>query len=1432
MALALSVLFPVMVAAQVTITTTALPVGNTSNTYYAKLAATGGSGTYMWQLANGTTLPAGLSLNSSTGVINGVLSTATGGAPPLPTPFQIEVIDTTTPVPYSATETFYITALPPGSHSLVINQLFTGGNSSTSSPYANNWVEIFNAAPVAIDLQNWTVQIAGATSAFSSSGIYPLGSLDPYKIGTTGGTDGAGDYPAYQISYSAAFAASNCNPAAGNSQLNTNFPASHCWLNGGQFMLVLLGTTATTGALKTLPQITPDLDLTDGYVDGTLNSSDTGAGVVIGNVGAVAGSTIWVGHGVTTSNENSYIAKPNPSDGMLALVNGVGVGPVCPTITDSQVTAGAIANPEPAAAFSPSTADFIGYLAQLSAGGEAQPICWEGANANGFATHVSSSGKNTETLIRSAGNGKINASVTGPAAPAGTLLPSSGVTLTPCGDTDNNLSDFAPISAGLNGQINWVLHNSQQVLTKATTTTLNAPAAYTPTPCTGLVTSGPTVAATFSSPIVPQNASNGTFTETLTVTVTPSSYPSAELFNVSAPIASIAGAALVGNPISNTSIGVPDGNGNLQYTEQFTIPTSAETTFTVPITVIDDAGRSAVNANVSAPYEAQITIGNPCGAPTASNQTVPLYWNTPQPITLGGALGSNCNAGDTLVYALQSGPKNGALGTLTGNGITYTPNAGFAGTDSFTFNVTDTTNTAGALTSTTATVNLVVSATGVPTLSLNCPNNPTYNGFPELCTTSLSPFVAGTTTVIYNGSQIAPTSVGNYSVVASFTANSGASQNASANSTLLIGPATPAITVNCPNVAYDGSPQGCTDSVTGIGGVTPSGSLSTTYNGSTIVPTNAGTYTVVAAFTSSDPNYATSSARSSFTIYEPVVTITVNNQTMNFGGMLPALTYTVTPSVPLDTLPICASTANGSSSAGAYTGAITCSGAAKTGCTIVYVAGNMTVQTAPATVAANNQTMNFSAAVPALTYSVSPSSLAFSTAPTCSTTATSASLVGSYPITCNGAANANYTFTYVAGNLTVQAAPATVAANNQSMAYGGTLPALTYTTTPSGMAFSNPPVCSTTATSASAVGNYPIICSGAIDAGYAFTYVAGNIAVQAAPAIVTANNQSMAAGTTVPALTYTTTPSGLTFSTAPTCSTTATSSSPYGTYSITCSGGVVPNYSLSYVNGTMSIPFAPIVPNGTPVIAGISPLKTTAGSAGLTLTVTGSGFINGASVLWNGTALTTTFVGATQLTATVPAAALTTVGSADVTVSNPAPGGGSTAGVQTFSIDSSTQASGAFTVAPTITTLAIPRGQYVSTLLTFTSLPTSALVSAVCYDLPALASCNYNAATGLLVITTSPNTPPGTYQILVVCTTSNQQSALNRHADMTALCGLLGFPIGLLILRRGRRFRLYGLSVFCALLLAGMIGCSGTGVGTQPPVPTAQVSTVLTLTVQ
>jgi len=89
--------------------------------------------------------------------------------------------------------------------------------------------------------------------------------------------------------------------------------------------------------------------------------------------------------------------------------------------------------------------------------------------------------------------------------------------------------------------------------------------------------------------------------------------------------------------------------------------------------------------------------------------------------------------------------------------------------------------------------------------------------------------------------------------------------------------------------------------------------------------------------------------------------------------------------------------------------------------------------------------------------------------------------------------------------------------------------------------------------------------------------------------------------------------------------------------------------------------------NPTPTLNSIGPNSASAGSATLTLTATGSGFISSSVVQWNGSPLATTYSSSTSLTAQVPASDLTTPGTASVTVVNPTPGGG-TSNSLTFNI--------------------------------------------------------------------------------------------------------------------------------------------------------------------
>ena len=101
--------------------------------------------------------------------------------------------------------------------------------------------------------------------------------------------------------------------------------------------------------------------------------------------------------------------------------------------------------------------------------------------------------------------------------------------------------------------------------------------------------------------------------------------------------------------------------------------------------------------------------------------------------------------------------------------------------------------------------------------------------------------------------------------------------------------------------------------------------------------------------------------------------------------------------------------------------------------------------------------------------------------------------------------------------------------------------------------------------------------------------------------------------------------------------------------------------------------------NPAPTATSLSPTSATAGGAAFTLTVNGTGFVSTSVVKFNGAAKTTTFVSATQLTAAITAADIATAGTATVTVTNPAPGGG-TSGNLSFTINPVS--------APTLTSIA------------------------------------------------------------------------------------------------------------------------------------------------
>ncbi len=120
-----------------------------------------------------------------------------------------------------------------------------------------------------------------------------------------------------------------------------------------------------------------------------------------------------------------------------------------------------------------------------------------------------------------------------------------------------------------------------------------------------------------------------------------------------------------------------------------------------------------------------------------------------------------------------------------------------------------------------------------------------------------------------------PTGVGAYTVVANFTSTDPDYGNGSVETTFVISPAAPTVSVTDAGGTSDGSQFPATATAVGVDGLTPvSGSFSFAYytgstsdgTSSTTAPTGPGTYTVVVTFTSTDPNYSGGSAQTTFVV--------------------------------------------------------------------------------------------------------------------------------------------------------------------------------------------------------------------------------------------------------------------------------------------------------------------------------------------------------------------------------------------------------------------------------------------------------------------------------------------------------------------------------------------------------------------------------------
>ena len=386
---------------------------------------------------------------------------------------------------------------------------------------------------------------------------------------------------------------------------------------------------------------------------------------------------------------------------------------------------------------------------------------------------------------------------------------------------------------------------------------------------------------------------------------------------------------------------------------------------------------------------------------TANSGLAPTYSIVGGPATIGGSTVTLTGAGTVVVRAAQSGDAN--------------------------YNPATPVDQSFAVAKAAATVTLG---------SLSA----TYDGSSKgaSATTSPASLRVGFT---YNGSAAAPTDAGTYTVVGTIDDSN---YRGSASGTLAIGKGAATVTLGNVGATYDGTTKAVT-ATTVPGGM----SVSVTYNGSSAVPKDAGSYAILA--TISDPNYTGFAAGTH--------AIAPASQTISFGALAPrtfgnepfALSATASSRLPV-------SFVIASGPAGVSGGTVTLTGAGR-----VIVRASQTgdantlasppvdqsfmVANAPAAVTLGNLSATYDGAAKSVTATTVPAGL--SMVFTYSGSATVPTAAGSYAVV-GSVVDANYAGSSL-GTLVIARALATVTLGNLIQTADGTAKTISTVTSPAGL---------------------------------------------------------------------------------------------------------------------------------------------------------------------------------------------------------------------------------------------------------------------------------------------------------------------------------------------------------------------------------------------
>jgi len=487
-----------------------------------------------------------------------------------------------------------------------------------------------------------------------------------------------------------------------------------------------------------------------------------------------------------------------------------------------------------------------------------------------------------------------------------------------------------------------------------------------------------------------------------------------------------------------------------------------------------------------------------------------------------------------------------------------------------------------------------------------------------------SGFVGGETatalggTIVYNSLSTTAKNVGSYTITPSgLTSSNYAISYVSGTLSITQAPLT--VTANSLSVVYDASIAYSGSATFGVvysgllGSDTSSSVTGTlTYNAASTTARNVGTYVITPSGLTSSNYTITTYVSGNLTIGQAPLTVTANSFTEVYNGSIAygsSATFTVgyvgvlgSDASTLGTIAYNAASTT-AKSIGSYT--ITPSGLSGTNASnysISYVSGVLSITPAPLTVTVVSQSHTYTSGTFGFTVSDTgfvggETSAVVTGTPAYSGTAVGAITVGTYSATASGLTAANYSITYVAGNLTIGKAPLTVTASSLSVVYDGSIAyggSATFAVAYNGTLGSDSLSLGTIAynavsTTAKNVGSYAITpsgLSGSAASNYAITYVSGVLSITQAPLTVTANSLSVVYDGSIAyggSATFGVGYSGFVGGETATAlggtiayDSGSTSAKNAGSYTITPSGLTSSNYAISFVSGTLSIGQAPL----------------------------------------------------------------------------------------------------------------------------------------------------------------------------------------------------------------------------------------------------------------